>query len=76
MSKDNRCAAVTVHMSTERRDKLRVLSQMNGCGGELSPFVDSLIEAEIVKADLQFQLMESVFGNKVNGNKSTGGGNA
>lgn len=73
---ENRAAAVTVHLSTARRDKLRVLSQMNGCGGELAPYVDSLIEAAIVKADLQFQLMGSVFGNKENAENQTDGGYA
>ena len=68
--KPGRVAAVTVHMSAVRRDKLRVLSQLNGFGGELSPFVDSLIESAIVSADLQFQLMESVFG--YNGNQIDG----
>lgn len=66
MSKENRVAAVTVHLSAERRDKLRVLSQMNGFGGELGPYVDSLIETALMNAEIRFQLMRSAFGNEGN----------
>lgn len=55
-------AAATVHMTSETRDKLRVLSQLNGYSGELSPFIEHLVEQAIVKADLQFQLMQQAFG--------------
>ena len=58
----SKTAAATAHMTPETRDKLRVLSQLNGYSGELSPFIEHLIEQAIVKADLQFQLMQQAFG--------------
>ena len=67
---ENREAAVTVHMSKERQNKLRVVSQMNGFGGELAPFVDSMIETALVEAEIRYQLMRSAFGNE--GNQTCG----
>lgn len=70
---ENREAAVTVHMSKERQNKLRVVSQLDGFGGECGPYVDSLIETALVNAEIRFQLMRSAFGNEGN---TTGGRDA
>lgn len=49
-------------MTASKRDKLTILSRLEGLDGELSPFLDLVTDRLIVDADLRFQLMQQAFG--------------
>lgn len=59
---EKKTASATLHMTASKRDKLTILSRLEGLDGELSPFLDLVTDRLIVDADLRFQLMQQAFG--------------